>query len=353
MSQRTVPRPPAPERTEESPPPRPRGTPGRRWPRRRRRAPRLPGGIGFRHKLRRDCPLILMTLPALLLLIVFAYVPIAFNVIAFEFYTPYAGDGVIDSLVNSAWVGLENFQRMVGDSQFWLAVRNTLTFSSLQLIFYFPIPIALALLINSFLHSKVRAWAQAVLYLPHFFSWVLVITIFQQILGGAGLFSQLLREYGYDAGLDLMTDPGFFKWLITLQVIWKDAGWGTIVFLAALSTINQELYESAAVDGAGRWRRMWHVTLPALRPVIALLLVLQVGNMLTIGSEQFLIQRTAVGVGASEVLDSYIWDRGIANGDYSYAATIGIVKGVFSLVLVLGANRVAHAMGEQGLYQRQ
>ncbi|UED86918.1 ABC transporter permease [Streptomyces profundus] len=319
---------------------------------RRRGDPRLRGGVTFRHRLRRDRFLILMTLPCIAALLVFAYIPIAGNVIAFQYFSPYAGDGFFESMANSAWVGLEQFDRMINDSYFWDALQNTLVFSALQLVFFFPVPIALAILINSILHSKVRAWAQAVLYLPHFFSWVLVITVFQQILGGAGLVAQSLRDNGWDDGFDLMTDPGFFKFLITFQVIWKDAGWGIIVFLAALSTINQELYESAAVDGAGRWRRIWHITLPALRPVIALLLVLQVGNMLTVGMEQFMIQRTAVGPGAAEVLDTYVWNTGIQNGQFSYAAAIGIVKGVFSLLLVLAANRVAHAMGEQGVYKR-
>ncbi|UCM90765.1 ABC transporter permease [Streptomyces marincola] len=351
MSQSTVPRPPLP-RESGGPPQKPAAA--RKAPRRRRGGDhRLAGGIGLRHRVRRDWVLVLMTLPAVLLLVVFAYIPIAGNVIAFQFYSPYAGDGFFDAMANSAWTGMENFQRMLDDRDFWNAVQNTLMFSSLQLLLFFPVPIALALLINSILHSKVRAWAQAVLYLPHFFSWVLVITVFQQMFGGAGLVAQLARDWGLTDSFDLMTDPGFFKWLITAQVIWKDAGWGIIVFLAALSMVNTELYESAAVDGAGRWRRMWHVTLPALRPVIALLLVLQVGNMLTVGSEQFLIQRTAVGPGASEVLDTYVWNRGIANGDFSYAAAIGIVKGVFSLALVLAANRVAHAMGEQGVYSRR
>ncbi|MGP4112446.1 ABC transporter permease [Streptomyces sp. 4N509B] len=357
MSQSTIPRPPAPRDPGASPPTKHRKATRRPLPlgrgRRRGKDPRLAGGISFRHKLRRDYPLILMTLPVVVLLLVFAYIPIAANVIAFQFYEPYLGDNFFDSMAASAWTGLENFERMLDDRDFWNAVQNTLMFSSLQLVFFFPVPIALALLINSFLHSKVRAWSQAVLYLPHFFSWVLVITVFQQLFGGAGLVAQVMRDYGWGDNFDLMTDPGFFKWLITLQVIWKDAGWGIIVFLAALSTVNQELYESAAVDGANRWRRMWHVTLPALRPVIALLLVLQVGNMLTVGMEQYLIQRTAVGPGASEVLDSYTWNQGIENGDYSYAAAIGIVKGVFSVALVLAANRVAHAMGEQGVYKKQ
>ncbi|WP_240796517.1 ABC transporter permease subunit [Streptomyces sp. RFCAC02] len=351
MSQSTAPHPPPPPSAAETRQPR-RG-PGRRGRTGAPGAGRPSARVPLRHRLRRDYPLILMTLPAVVLLIVFAYVPIAGNVIAFQFFSPYAGDGFFDSMANSAWTGMENFSRMLDDRDFWNAVQNTLLFSSLQLLFYFPIPIALALLINSILHRRLRAWAQAVLYLPHFFSWVLVITVFQQMFGGAGLVAQLFRDWGVSDSFDLMTDPGFFKWLITAQVIWKDAGWGIIVFLAALSTVNAELYESAAADGAGRWRRMWHITLPALRPVIALLLVLQVGNMLTIGGEQYLIQRTAVGPGASEVLDSYVWNTGIQNGDFSYAAAIGIVKGVFSVLLVLAANRVAHAMGEQGVYQRR
>jgi putative aldouronate transport system permease protein len=350
VSQSTVPRPPL--QRSGGDPPGESATP-QRGRRRRRQDPKLAGGITFRHKLRRDRALILMTLPAVALLVVFAYIPIAGNVIAFQFYSPYAGDGFIDSMQNSAWTGLDNFERMLDDSDFWNAVQNTLLYSSLQLIFYFPVPIALALLINSILHSKVRAWTQAVLYLPHFFSWVLVITVFQQMFGGAGLVAQLLRDWGISENFDLMTNPGFFKWLITAQVMWKDAGWGIIVFLAALSMVNAELYESAAVDGASRWRRLWHITLPALRPVIALLLVLQVGNMLTVGGEQYLIQRTAVGPGAAEVLDTYVWNQGIRSGDFSYAAAIGIVKGVFSVALVLAANRVAHAMGEQGVYSKR
>nr|WP_245834180.1 ABC transporter permease subunit [Streptomyces aidingensis] len=314
--------------------------------------PRLRGGVTLRHRFRRDWALIVMTMPVVLGLLIFAYIPIAGNVIAFYHFSPYNGEGFFDSLANSASAGTYYFERMWNDSYFRAALENTLVFSFLQLVLFFPIPIALALLINSFLHSKVRAWSQAVLYLPHFFSWVLVITVFQQIFGGAGLIAQAGRNAGFAEGFDLMTDPAFFKWLVTAQLIWKDAGWGIIVFLAALSAVNTELYESAAVDGAGRWRRMWHVTLPALRPVIALLLVLQVGNMLSVGMEQYLIQRTAVGPGASEVLDTYVWFVGIERGQFSYAAAVGIVKGIFSLCLVLAANRVAHAMGEAGVYKR-
>ncbi|MFE0249807.1 ABC transporter permease [Streptomyces sp. NPDC059010] len=312
---------------------------------------RRSGKPSLRLRLRRDRVLLLMTLPAVALVLLFNYVPILGNVVAFQDYDPYISDNGVVSMLNSPWVGLENFQRIFADSAFWQAVQNTLVLFFLQLLLFFPIPILLALLINSVVRPRVRAIAQAVLYLPHFFSWVLVISVFQQLLGGAGLLSQLLREHGYD-GLDLMTDPSTFKFLVTAQAVWKDAGWGIIVFLAALAAVSPDLYEAAAMDGAGRRRRMWHVTLPALRPVIALLLVLRVGDALTVGFEQILLQRDAVGPGAAEVLDTFVWWNGVRNQDFGYAAAAGLVKGVISIGLVLAANKVAHLMGEQGVYKK-
>ncbi|MEU0200786.1 MULTISPECIES: ABC transporter permease subunit [unclassified Streptomyces] len=309
------------------------------------------GKLSLRLRFRRDRALLFMVLPAVLLILVFNYIPILGNVVAFQDYDPYAGDNGFVAILNSPWIGFEQFERIFADSAFWHAVQNTLVLFFLQLVLYFPIPILLALLINSVVRPRVRAVAQAVMYLPHFFSWVLVVTVFMQIFGGAGIIAQTLRAHGYE-GFDVMTDPEVFKYLVTAQTVWKDAGWGIIVFLAALSSVSNDLYEAAAMDGAGRWRRIWHITLPALRPVIALLLVLRVGDALTVGFEQLLLQRQAVGVDASEVLDTYVWWNGIRNQDFSYAAAAGLVKGVVGLALVLIANKVAHLMGEQGVYKK-
>jgi putative aldouronate transport system permease protein len=309
------------------------------------------GRLSFRLRFRRDRVLILMTLPAIVLLLVFNYLPILGNVVAFQDYDPYISDNGIVSILHSPFVGMENFQQIFGDSAFWSAVENTLVLFFVQLVLFFPVPILLALLINSVVRPRVRAVAQAVLYLPHFFSWVLVIAVFQQMFGGAGMLSQLLREHGYN-GLDIMTNPSTFPFLVTAQSVWKDAGWGIIVFLAALASVPQDLYEAAAMDGAGRWRRMWHVTLPALRPVIALLLVLRVGDALTVGFEQILLQRDAVGPDAGEILDTFVWWNGVHNQDFGYAAAAGLIKGVVSIGLVLTANKVAHLMGEQGVYKK-
>ncbi|GAB2931337.1 ABC transporter permease [Streptomyces heilongjiangensis] len=346
MSHSTVPRPRAEAKTSGTAPVVSDDTTGPP-----RKDDRRTGRLSLRLRFRRDRALLLMTLPAVLLILVFNYIPILGNVVAFQDYDPYLSDNGFVAIFQSPWVGVEQFERIFADSDFWHAVQNTFVLFFLQLVLFFPVPILLALLINSIVRPRVRAVAQAVMYLPHFFSWVLVVTVFMQIFGGAGVIAQTLRQHGVD-GFDLMTNPETFKYLVTVEMIWKDAGWGIIVFLAALSSVSHDLYEAAAMDGAGRWRRMWHITLPALRPVIALLLVLRVGDALTVGFEQLLLQRQAVGVEASDVLDTYVWWNGIRNQDFSYAAAAGLIKGVVGLALVLTANKVAHLMGEQGVYKK-
>lgn len=307
-----------------------------------------PGGparLNWRIRLRRDKSLLLMTVPAVVLLVVFNYAPLFGVVTAFQEYDPLVG------VWHSDWVGLDQFRQLFGDPLFWESMKNTLYLSFVQLILFFPIPIALALLLNSVLSERIRNFIQSVVYLPHFFSWVLTITIFQQMLGGAGVLNQFLRQH--DIGTwDIMSNPHTFALLVTSQAVWKEAGWGIIVFLAALSAINGELYEAAAADGAGPLRRMWHITLPGLRGVTVLLLVLRLGNALSVGFEQFLIQRYAVGHDAADVLDTFSFYYGIATGNYSYGAAAGLFKSVISLLLIWGANKLAHAFGEDGLYRK-
>jgi putative aldouronate transport system permease protein len=300
--------------------------------------------LTWRVRLRRDKSLILMTVPAVVLLLVFNYLPLFGTVTAFQYYDPLVG------VMHSQWVGLEQFRELFQDSLFWGALRNTLEISFVQLILFFPIPIGLALLLNSVTSERLRSFIQSVVYLPHFFSWVLVVTIFQQMLGGAGLLNHFLHQH-HIGSVDIMTNPHTFVLLITWQAVWKEAGWGIIVFLAALAAIDPALYEAAAADGAGRWRRMWHVTLPGMRGVIMLMLVLRLGNALTVGFEQMLIQRGAVGHSSAEVLDTFSYYYGIGTSNYSYGAAAGLFKSVISLLLIWGANKLAHSFGEDGLYR--
>ncbi|WP_310739671.1 ABC transporter permease subunit [Microbispora sp. H10830] len=303
------------------------------------------GRLGRRIRLRRDRSLLIMVVPAIVLLVVFNYAPMFGLLTAFQYYDPLVG------VWNSEWAGFDQFHRLFADPLFWGALNNTLYLSLVQLILFFPIPIALALLLNSVLSERVRNFVQSVVYLPHFFSWVLVITIFQQMLGGAGALNQFLRSHDLQPW-DIMTNPDTFALLVTSQAVWKEAGWGIIVFLAALSAINPGLYEAAAVDGAAPFRRMWHITLPSLRGVIVLMLVLRLGGALSVGFEQFLIQRDAVGHETAEVLDTYAFYYGITTADYSLGAAAGLFKSVISLLLIWGANKLAHSFGEDGLYRR-
>ncbi|WP_420114794.1 ABC transporter permease [Pseudactinotalea sp.] len=311
-------------------------------------APRRPPAfrkVSLRVRFKRDRSLILMTLPAVALLAVFAYVPMAGNIIAWQDYSPYVG------IIDSPFIAWDNFARVLSSPAFGHAVQNTLVITAFQLVFFFPIPIALALLLNSVLTPTIRTTIQSIIYLPHFFSWVLVVTVFQQMFGGAGLVNQILSQNGWGS-FDLMTNPDTFLLLITSQSVWKDAGWGIIIFLAALSTVDPALYEASVVDGASRWRRMWHITLPALRPVIILLLILRLGDALTVGFEQLILQRGAVGAQVSEVIDTFVYYQGVINGDWGFATAAGLMKGLISLLLVLGANKLAHLFGEAGVYKK-
>ncbi|MCF6466997.1 sugar ABC transporter permease [Nonomuraea sp. MG754425] len=278
--------------------------------------------------------------------LLFQYVPLLGNVIAFKDYQPYIG------IADSPWVGWSNFGVILNlDPAFLTALANTLIISFLQVVFVFPVPIALALLLNSLVSERLKRLVQSVLYLPHFMSWVIVVALFQHMLGNGGLVNAWLRSKGME-GFSLIGDPELFKAVITSQVIWKDTGWGTILFLAALSRVDLSLYEAAAVDGASRLRQLWHITLPSIRGVIVLLLILKLGDSLTVGFEQILLQQRAVGVDASEVLDTYVYNNGVINGDWGSSAAVGLVKGVIGVALVLGANKVAHIFGERGVYSR-
>lgn len=307
--------------------------PGTARPRRRSRWQRM----------RREWQMYVFIVPGVLFFALFAYVPLAGNVVAFQDYSAFRG------VFDSAWVGLANFENLFTDDEVLRAVVNTLVISFLQIIFAFPAPIILALFLNSLIGERIKRIIQTVVYLPHFISWVIVIAIWQKILGGAGPVAELFQLIGIE-GVNIMTNPETFKILVVSQVIWKDVGWGTIIFFAAISSIPTELYESAATDGAGSWRRMWHITLPGLVPVISLLLILTVGNVLTVGFEQLLLQQPAVGANAAQVLDTFVYFRGIAGGDWGLSAAAGLLKGVIATVLVVFANRIAKRLGTGGIY---
>lgn len=305
--------------------------------------PAKAAGTPLRTRLWRERWMYLFLLPGVVFFVVFRYVPFLGNVIAFQDYSPFLG------FFNSPWVGLDNFGKLFTDPDVGTAIQNTLLISVLQLIFFFPAPIALALVLNSLISDSAKRFMQSVLYLPHFISWVIVIALWQQMFGGAGLINQYLREMGSPT-LNIMANPAFFKPLVVLELMWKETGWGTIIILAALTRIDIALYEVASIDGANSWQRLWHITLPGLRSVIVLLLILRLASTLSTGFEQMFLQRNAVGAQSAEVLDTFTYFRGVLGGDWGFSAAVGLVKGVFSAVLVFSANRIAKALGDEGAF---
>ena len=325
-------------------------TPGRR-PRAEARSARPPlsdqeRSDRRRRRLRRDGLLIGIGLPGAIALILFQYVPLLGNVIAFQDYQPYL------EISEAPFVGLENFSFLWdGNPEFLNALRNTLVLTVVQTVIVFPVPLFLALLLNSLAGERLKRLTQSILYLPHFLSWVIVVALFQQMLGNAGALNTFLLQNDLPM-LEIIGVPDMFVALITTQAIWKDAGWGTIIFLAAISQIDQEQYEAAAVDGAGSWRRLWHITLPSLKGLFILLLILRLGNSLSVGFEQIILQQGPVGLQASEVLDTWVYNKGIIQGDWGLSAAAGLFKSVVGVLLVIGANKLAHLLGEAGVYSK-
>ncbi|MGP5290716.1 ABC transporter permease [Brachybacterium tyrofermentans] len=331
LDRRPSPEPDRPSRTGSASPP--TSTPESR--------PRL----SLWRRVLRDRTVLMFAVPGMVILFAFQYYPLLGNVIAFQDFRPFLG---IDG---SLWVGLQNFAILVSnDPAFLNALGNTLILTLIQAVFVFPLPIVLALMLNSLLSNTLRQTIQSILYLPHFLSWVIVVAVFQQMLGGSGMINNFLRANGLET-LDIIGNAEVFRLLLTSQVVWKDTGWATILFLAVLAGIDRSLYEAASVDGASRARQMWHVTLPGMKPIIILLFILQLGSSLTVGFEQIILQQQAVGIDASEVLDTYVYNEGIAGGQWGTAAAVGLVKSAVGLVLVLSANKLAHAFGEQGVYK--
>jgi putative aldouronate transport system permease protein len=307
------------------------------------RATQTRAGSTLWQEVQRERWMYLFIIPGALYFLVFQYLPLLGNVIAFQNYSPFLG------ISGSPFVGLANFARLFTDPDFKLALANTIKIEVLQLIFAFPAPLILALVLNSLINERTKRSLQSIVYLPHFLSWVIVIAIWQEIFGGAGFLNQMLRNQGL-ATMNIMNNPAFFKALVVLQSIWKDMGWGTIIFLAALTKIDAGLYEAAVVDGAGGWRRLWHVTLPGIRSVVVLLLILRLGRAFSLGFEQYFLQRGAVGSQAAEVLDTFIYFRGIQGGDWGFATAVGLVRGVVATGLIVTSNWIAHRFGEEGIY---
>ncbi|SMF83068.1 carbohydrate ABC transporter membrane protein 1, CUT1 family (TC 3.A.1.1.-) [Paenibacillus uliginis N3/975] len=298
-----------------------------------------------RTRMWKDRYLYLLLLPGLLYFLIYRYLPMLGITIAFKNFSPFMG------IADSPWVGLDNFRRIFENPEVLQVIWNTLVISFLQIAFAFPAPILLAIMLNEVANPLLKRLMQSVVYMPHFLSWVVVVGIVTIFFRNEGLVNDALRElFGVQQSIGFLTEPDYFRLFLVFEVIWKEAGWGTIIFLAALAGVNPALYEAAVMDGASRFRQIWHITLPAIRSTIIIMLIIRLGDVLEVGFEQVFLQLNAFNMQIGNTLDTYVYYKGIQQSDYSFSTAVGVFKGLVGLVLVMCANKLSKRFGEQGVY---
>ncbi|WP_042166545.1 ABC transporter permease [Paenibacillus gorillae] len=285
----------------------------------------------------------MMILPAFVLLFLFNYVPMTGIQVAFK-------DFHIGLTVwNSPWVGFENFA-FLKDDQFWIVARNTIYIAALKFVFGFPAPILLALLINEVRHSVFKRFVQSVSYLPHFFSWIVIAYILQSLLTlDGGLVNQLITNLGGDP-VFFLGSTEWFRPMIVVSGMWKEVGWNTILYLAAITTIDPQLYEAAKVEGAGKLSQIRHITIPGLMPTITIILILSMPSLIAVGMDQIYPLMNPANQPVADVLDTYILRSGLQQGYFGPATAVGLISSLISLILVMGTNKLSNKINGEGLW---
>jgi putative aldouronate transport system permease protein len=285
----------------------------------------------------------LMILPAVVLLFLFNYVPMAGIQIAFKDFA------IGSSIWGSNWVGLDNFS-FVQDPQFWKVVQNTLYISVLKFVFGFPAPIFLALLINEITHPVFKRFVQSVSYLPHFFSWIVVAYILQSFLTlDGGLVNDFIGKLGGEP-IFFLGSTEWFRPMIVSSGLWKEVGWNTILYLAAISTIDPQLYEAAKVEGAGKIAQIRYITLPGILPTISIVLILSIPGLISVGMDQIYPMMNSANQEVADVLDTYVLRNGLQQGYFGLATAVGLLSSVISLILVVTTNSISKKINDEGLW---
>ncbi|WP_426445482.1 ABC transporter permease [Paenibacillus sp. S-38] len=275
--------------------------------------------------------------------LIFKYVPMYGALIAFKNYVPSKG------ILDSPWVGFKHFADFFGSHYFWRILRNTLLINIYELIFAFPAPIILALLLNEVRRSSFKRMVQTVTYLPHFVSLVVICGMLIDFSQKAGLLSTILAWLGFERQ-NLLLNPDLFRPLYVGSGIWQGIGWGSIIYLAALTSIDTQLYDAATVDGANRWKQMLHVTLPGIMPTIVILLILQIGGMMNVGFEKIILLYNSQTYETADVISSFVYRRGILEANYSYSTAVGLFNSLVNFALLLIANRISRKVNETSLW---
>ncbi len=296
---------------------------------------------GLARHFREFWPYYVMILPGLTFLILIKYIPMAGSVIAFQNFSLRKG------IWNSPWVGLENFQKLLSYDDFHRVFRNTLILGALKTILIFPVPIILALMMNEVRNVHMKKSIQTVVTIPHFISWVIVGGLTFDLLGAGGLFNQVRALLGLDMLLP-MQKSAWFRPVYVFTSIWKESGWGTVVYLAAISGIDPGLYESASIDGASRFRQMLHITLPMILPTAVTLFLINIGSFLDLGFDQVFNLYTPMTYDVADIFDTYVYRSGIQQGKYSFSTAVGLFQSVIGLILVIIFNRFSKKVSEDG-----
>ena len=294
-----------------------------------------------RRDLRRNKHIYLMLLPVVLYYLVFHYGPMYGAVIAFEDFNPVRG------VFGSPWVGFQNFQDFFSSVFFGRLMFNTVAISVLEIVFGFPAPIILALLINELRGNPFRRLVQTVTYLPHFISVVVIVGMLFDFFARDGVANQLLS---LSDPIAFMQSPEWFRQLFVGSGIWQQVGWGSIVYLAAIATIDSALYEAAKVDGANRFRQIWHITIPGILPTIVILLILRLGSVMSVGYEKIILMYNPLTYETADVISTYVFRRGVLQADFSFSAAVGLFNSVINFALLIGANRLSRRLTGSGLW---
>nr|WP_239624712.1 ABC transporter permease subunit [Paenibacillus sp. H1-7] len=288
--------------------------------------------------------LYLMLVPALVYYLIFHYIPMYGAIVAFKDFS------ITKGILGSDWAGFKHFAYLFSQDKFWQVIENTVIISLYRLTFGFPAPIIVALLLNEVRSRLFKQTVQTAIYLPHFISWVILGGLLLNLLStDNGVINNIIKAFGGEP-VGFMSDESYFRSTLVFSMIWKEFGWNTIIYMAALAGINPQLYEAALIDGANRWQRLLHVTLPLMRGTIILLLILRLGGIMEAGFEQIFVLYHPGVYSVSDIIDTYVYRIGLTEGRFSIAAAVGLFKSLINFVLLILANRLARMMGEQGVY---
>ena len=297
--------------------------------------------LSFRKGFRKYWMLYAMIVIPLAQYIVFRYCPLWGVQVAFKDYNLFRG------IAGSKWAGFKYFQEAFATQQFWDALRNTVWLNLLDLIFGSPMPIILAIMLYEMRSVRVKKVYQSLMYLPHFLSWIIIGGIVTKMFGTRGIVNNVIRSMG-GSTVDFLTNSGNWVIMYVVTGVWQGAGWGTIIYLAAISGVNTELYEAAEVDGCGRFKRIWHITLPGIMPTIITMLILQLGRMVGIGFERHYVMMNNNVRDVSEVISTFVYTRGILNQRYPLSTAVDLFGSVINMIFLFTANRITRAMGGEG-----